>query len=367
MKELFGGVYAGKRVLVTGHTGFKGSWLTSWLSMMGARVVGYSLEASTQPSHFELLPNNIVSCIGDINDTQRVEELFQQYKPEIVFHLAAQALVRDSYADPITTYETNVMGTLRLYEACRAHNVQAIVSITSDKVYENKEWAWGYRENDSLGGHDPYSSSKGCMELLSASYRASYFSLDAYQKSHNTLLATCRAGNVIGGGDWAKDRLIPDAVVAASKSEKTVLRNPLAVRPWQHVLEPLSGYLLVGQKLLSKEKEFACTWNFGPNEQEDISVKEALQKMHFFWKKIAYEIESSKNQPHETQMLRLDSSKAHKFLQWHPVWSREKGFERTIQWYKNFYEQESVMTYFDLEEYVMNAKEQNICWAVCHG
>lgn len=366
MRELFGGVYEGKSVLVTGHTGFKGSWLVSWLSLLGAKVVGYSLASSTQPNHFELLKQDSVSCIGDINDVQGLEDVFQKYKPHIVFHLAAQALVRDSYSDPVGTYETNVMGTLRVYEACKRHGVKAIVSITSDKVYENKEQEKGYTEEDRVGGYDPYSSSKGCVEILSNSYRASYFSFKEYNKSHNTLLATCRAGNVIGGGDWAKDRLVPDAMLAASKNTTTLLRNPNAIRPWQHVLEPLSGYLLVGQKLLLGEQAFGDAWNFGPSERTAISVQEALKQMQFFWKKIEYKAEMATTQPHETQVLQLDSAKAHRLLQWQPVWSSIRGFEKTVRWYKDFYEKGSIMTYLDLEEYIMDAKAKNVCW-VRHG
>ena len=271
MKNLFSRIYKNKTVLVTGHTGFKGSWLVYWLSQMGAKVVGYSLEAPTTPNHFELLQNNsqfsilnsqLTSIIGDIRDLDKLNQVFSEYKPDIVFHLAAQPLVRLSYENPIETYETNVIGTLKVFEACRVNNVKAIVNITSDKAYENREWIWGYRENDPMGGYDPYSSSKGCADILATSYRNSYFNIKDYKKTHNTLLATCRAGNVIGGGDWAKDRLITDIMLSVSQNKKVNIRNPYATRPWEHVLEPLSGYLHIGQKLLEEKLEFGDAWNF---------------------------------------------------------------------------------------------------------
>jgi CDP-glucose 4,6-dehydratase len=250
VQNLFNGTYKDKTVLITGHTGFKGSWLSFWLTQLGAKVVGYALEAPTVPNHIELLTLDIISINGDIRDLEKLNKTFEEYKPDIVFHLAAQPIVKISYEDPIETYETNVIGALKVFEACRKTNVKAIINITSDKAYENKEWIWGYRENDPLGGYDPYSSSKGCADLLANSYRSSYFNPKEYQKSHNTLLASCRAGNVIGGGDWAQDRLMTDIMLSVSQGKKVSIRNPYATRPWQHVLEPLSGYLLVGQKLL---------------------------------------------------------------------------------------------------------------------
>ena len=277
---LFNGIYNNKTVLVTGHTGFKGSWLCFWLIQMGAKVIGYSLEPPTSPNHFELLNLDMVSVIGDIRDSNRLNAVFAQYQPEIVFHLAAQPLVRLSYKEPVETFETNVIGTLKVFEACRnTKSVRAIVNITSDKCYENKEWVWGYRENDPMGGYDPYSASKGCAELVTSSYRNSFFNVNEYGKSHNVLLASCRAGNVIGGGDWAKDRLMTDIMVAVSEGKKVVIRNPRATMPWQHVLEPLSGYLMLGQKLLEGKKEFAQAWNFGPGEQGAITVKEVVENI----------------------------------------------------------------------------------------
>ena len=247
--SLFNSIYKNRTVLVTGHTGFKGSWLVYWLNQMGANIIGYSLDSPTKLNHFELLDLDIVSINADVRDSQKLNQIFKKYKPDIVFHLAAQALVRESYSNPVLTYETNVMGTLKVLEACRNAKVKAIVNITSDKVYENREIFQGYKETDKLGGYDPYSSSKACADILAKSYRNSYFNLKLYKNTHQTLLATCRAGNVIGGGDWAKDRLISDLVICANSNKIVSIRNPNAIRPWQHVLDALSGYLSLGQKL----------------------------------------------------------------------------------------------------------------------
>ncbi|MDD2509023.1 MAG: CDP-glucose 4,6-dehydratase [Aliarcobacter skirrowii] len=365
MTSLFSGIYKDKTVLVTGHTGFKGSWLCFWLSQMGAKVIGYSLEAPTNPNHIELLKLDIISIIGDIRDLDKLNQVFSEYKPDIVFHLAAQPLVRLSYENPIETYETNVIGTLKVFEACRKNNVKAIVNITSDKAYENREWIWGYRENDPMGGYDPYSSSKGCADILASSYRNSYFNINEYKKTHNTLLATCRAGNVIGGGDWAKDRLITDIMVSVSEGKKVSIRNPKATRPWEHVLEPLSGYLHIGQKLLEEKVEFAEAWNFGPSDEGSITVEEVVQNVKKHWDKIDYEINKDPNQLHEANLLKLDCSKAHILLKWKDVWDSETTFEKTVKWYKAYYENnKEVLTQNDLESYIADAKEKNIEWAI---
>ena len=363
MQNLFSGIYKDKTVLVTGHTGFKGSWLVYWLKRMGANVIGYSLETLTTPNHISLLELDIVSVIGDIRDLDKLNNTFKIYKPDIVFHLAAQALVRLSYEDPINTYETNVMGTLKVFEACRRANVQAIVNITSDKAYENKEWVWGYRENDPMGGYDPYSSSKGCADLLANSYRNSYFNINDYQKTHNTLLASCRAGNVIGGGDWAKDRLITDIMLSVAENKKVIIRNPYATRPWQHVLEPLSGYLHVGQKLLEGKKEFAEGWNFGPSDEGSISVEEVVKYIQKYWDKIDYELNLSEDHPHEANLLKLDCSKAHIKLKWKDVWDSQKTFEIMTSSYRSYYEDNIVLTQDNLLEYINNAKGRGIEWA----
>ncbi len=363
LKELFGGVYKGKSVLVTGHTGFKGSWLAFWLREMGANVVGYSLEAPTTPNHLELLGLDIESIHGDIRDQDRLNAIFEKYTPEIVFHLAAQPLVRLSYKDPVETFETNVIGTLKVFESCRKHNVQAIVNVTSDKAYENKEWIWGYRENDPMGGYDPYSASKGCAELLTSSYRSSYFNLAEYKKKHNTLLASCRAGNVIGGGDWAQDRLMTDIMLSVSAGKKVSIRNPNATRPWQHVLEPLSGYLNIGQKLLEERGEFAEAWNFGPSDEGSITVEEVVGKVKRYWDKIEYEIRREVDQPHEANLLKLDCSKAHIRLQWDNVWDSETTFKKTVEWYKAYYQENTILTRNDLTTYVADAKLRKLEWA----
>ncbi|MHC4394849.1 MAG: CDP-glucose 4,6-dehydratase, partial [Planctomycetota bacterium] len=283
-------IYKDKKVLITGHTGFKGSWLALRLCRTGAKVVGYALGAPTSPSHYELLSPDCFSIIGDIRDGDKLEKVIEQEQPEIIFHLAAQPLVRQSYQEPAETFSTNIMGTVNLLNACRKFSaVRAIVVITSDKCYENQELERGYREDDAMGGHDPYSASKGCAEIVTSSYRRSFFPISKYGKEHTTLLASARAGNVIGGGDWAQDRLIPDIVRAASKNETVFIRNPNAIRPWQHVLEPLSGYLMLGQKLLEGNIEFAQGWNFGPSEGDELTVETMVEQLQRHWDRIVYQ------------------------------------------------------------------------------
>ena len=365
MEDLFSGVYKNKTVLVSGHTGFKGSWLCLWLQKIGATVVGYSLEAPTSPSHIDLLNLNIISIIGDIGDLDKLNNVFQQYKPDIVFHLAAQSLVRPSYKNPIETYETNVIGTLKVFEACKNANVKAIVNVTSDKAYDNKEWVWGYREIDPVGGYDLYSSSKGCVEILTSSYRNSYFNKHEYGKTHNTLLASCRAGNVIGGGDWAKDRLMTDIMLSVSQGEVVSVRSPHATRPWQHVLEPLSGYLSIGERLLEGGVEFADAWNFGPLDEKGMTVEEVVKNVKKYWSKIDYKIKMDVNQPHEANFLKLDCSKACMELNWNSVWDNDVTFEKTISWYKEFYEKQGkIQTIQNLEDYVLDAKDKKIEWTI---
>lgn len=363
MKSLFSSIYQNKTILITGHTGFKGSWLTYWLKQMGANVIGYSLEAPTEPNHISMLDLDIISIIGDIKDLNTLSQTCSNYSPDIVFHLAAQSLVRQSYDDPIDTYETNVIGTLNVFEACRKENVKSIVNITSDKAYENKEWIWGYRENDPMGGYDPYSSSKGCSEILTNSYRNSFFNLNDYKKTHNTLLASCRAGNVIGGGDWAKDRLLTDIILSASQNKTISIRNPHATRPWQHVLEPLGGYLQLGQKLLEEKAEFSEGWNFGPSDEGNISVEEVVKNIKKHWDKISYNFNQVPVQLHEANLLKLDCSKAYIKLNWKNVWDSNTTFEKTIKWYKAYYENNQVLTKDDLVNYVADAKLKNIEWA----
>lgn len=350
---MFGGIYQGKRVLLTGHTGFKGSWLACWLQRLGAEVCGYALPAPTEPSHWNLLKLNIRSELADIRDFQTLEKVFREFQPEMVFHLAAQPLVRASYRDPVETYSTNVMGTLNVFEACRkTESVRAVINVTSDKCYENRERAQGYREDDAMGGYDPYSSSKGCSELLTASCRNSYFNNTAFGKKHQTLLASCRAGNVIGGGDWAEDRLIPDIMRAAAAGKPVEIRNPNATRPWQHVLEPLGGYLLVGQRLREGKPECATGWNFGPAEDADLSVREVAERMKRHWNRIDYRLAQTADAPHEAHLLKLDCTKAHEQLGWHPVWNSVTTFERTVGWYREFYENGTPATGSDLTVYM---------------
>ncbi|MGZ4055124.1 MAG: CDP-glucose 4,6-dehydratase [Bacteroidia bacterium] len=364
IKKLFGGIYEGKKVLVTGHTGFKGSWLVQWLELLGADVFGYSLVSSSTPNHFSLLNLEMKTKEGDIRDLEKFSAFINQVQPDIVFHLAAQALVRASYANPLETFSTNVMGTLNVYEACRKTNsVVAIVNVTSDKCYENKEWMWGYRENDSMGGFDPYSASKGCSELLTSSYRNSFFNLQEYKKSHNVLISSVRAGNVVGGGDWAIDRLIPDIIKAASENTSVNIRNPKATRPWQHVLEPLSGYLTVGWKLLEEEKEFANGWNFGPDMNSNLSVEEVINISKNYWENVHAIYSTNLNDHHEANLLMLDCSKANKLLKWKPVWGIEDTIEKTIEWYKHFYYMNEIKTKSNLFEYINNAKKMKLIWA----
>lgn len=319
-----------KRVFITGHTGFKGSWLSIWLSQMGAIVKGFALAPNTSPSLFELtqLENYISSEIGDIRNLEVLRISMLEFDPEILIHMAAQPLVRLSYEHPVDTYMTNVMGTVNVLEAARlCKNLKSIVSVTTDKCYENKEWYWGYRENEAMGGHDPYSSSKGCAELVTTAYRKSFFFEEG-----TPALASARAGNVIGGGDWAADRLIPDVLKAFNQKVAVTIRNPLATRPWQHVLEPLSGYLILAEDLFLKGKDYAGPWNFGPNDDDCKSVEWILDKMVEYWEgKVEWKLDNEPN-PHEARFLKLDCSKAKNLLRWEPKWSIEDALRRIHDW-----------------------------------
>jgi len=358
----FKNVYSGKKVLITGHTGFKGSWLTLWLSKLGADILGYSLEPPTSPNLFTILnlDKKIKHVIGDIRDEQKLLKVFQDFNPDIVFHLAAQPLVRFSYREPKLTYETNIMGTVNLYEAARkTESVRAIVTITSDKCYENKEWIYGYRENDPMGGYDPYSSSKGCAELITSAYRNSFF------EKNGVAIATVRAGNVIGGGDWAEDRLVPDCVRFLSAGKDIVIRNPNAIRPWQHVLEPLSGYLWLGALMLSDKDKYNCAWNFGPNDNDVLTVGEVVELVIKYWGNGNYLVDSSK-QPHEAKILKLDAGKAHLLLNWMPAYNVYEAINKSIDWYKAYYDGNVDMesyTIGQIEEYVGIAKNKKIKWS----
>jgi len=323
----FGGVYRGRRVLVTGHTGFKGSWLTLWLKALGAEVTGLALDPDTAPAHWDLLGLDIDDRRGDIGDAASVARLMQERAPEVVFHLAAQPLVRRSYRDPLLTWSTNVMGTANVLEACRhCPSVRAVVVVTTDKCYENREWEWGYRENDRLGGRDPYSASKAAVELVASSYRAAFFA------SAGPLVATARAGNVIGGGDWSEDRLVPDAVRALAAARVLEVRSPGATRPWQHVLEPLSGYLALAQRLLEGRREFAEAWNFGPGAEGNLTVCELLTAFQAKWPALEWRATAG-DEPHEGRLLQLESTKAQRRLAWRPVWTIREAVAATAEWY----------------------------------
>jgi CDP-glucose 4,6-dehydratase len=354
---LFKNIYRGKRVLVTGHTGFKGSWLSLWLKELGANVVGVSLTPDTSLSHWDLLKLNVADHRIDIRNSNSLSQVFVDSQPEIVFHLAAQPLVRRSYLEPLLTWSTNVIGTANVLEACRQTNsVRAVITVTTDKCYENQEWLWGYRENDRLGGHDPYSASKAAAELVAASYRNAYFKNDS-----KPLLATARSGNVIGGGDWSKDRLIPDLVHAIESKKSIEIRSPESTRPWQHVLESLSGYLLLGQNLLLGQTLFAEPWNFGPEPNGNCTVAEVLNKFNHFWTTMEWHRTHSP-QPHEANLLYLDCTKARKLLNWQPVWDLDKTIEKTANWYSAWIESKEVISRQQLTDYISAAKVSHVNW-----
>ena len=325
--------WAGKRVLVTGHTGFKGSWLALWLSSMGARVSGYALPPPTTPSLWQGVEGHagIASTIADVRDPAALQRAFESFRPEVVFHLAAQSLVHASYEDPVGTYATNVMGTVHVLDTVRrTPGIRALVNVTSDKCYENRENNQAFRETDPMGGRDPYSNSKGCAELVTAAYRASFFDI----AKGAAAIASARAGNVIGGGDWAADRIVPDIVRAVGRGEPVRVRNPHAIRPWQHVLEPLSGYLLLAERLCEKPAEFASAWNFGPSDADAVSVEHIVTAVARLWGPPAGWASDGSAHPHEAGFLKLDSSKAHAGLGWKPRLGLETALNWTVQWYK---------------------------------
>jgi CDP-glucose 4,6-dehydratase len=323
--------WLGKSVLVTGHTGFKGSWLALWLHDLGARVAGYALPPPSSPSLHDLarMADLVDGVEGDVRDLDRLREVFAARKPEIVFHLAAQSLVRPSYEEPVATFDTNVMGAINVLEACRyARSVRAVVMVTSDKCYENREWHWAYREDDALGGHDPYSASKACAELVTASYRR------AFLNDHGPRVASVRAGNVIGGGDWARDRLVPDLVTALAAKRPAIIRNPASIRPWQHVAEPLGGYLLVAQRLYEGSSDAASAWNFGPHPESVQPVSVIADRVCELWGDGATWRRDESQQPHEARTLTLDSAKARAALGWRPRLGHDVTLEWTVDWYK---------------------------------
>ncbi len=347
--------WRGKRVFLTGHTGFKGSWLSLWLQSLGVQLIGYSLPPPTSPSLFDIVnvSHRMTSLFGDIRDLVKLKAAFEYHKPEIVIHMAAQPLVRYSYQNPVETYSTNVMGTVNLLEAVRSTpGVKAVVNITTDKCYENQEWVWGYRENEPMGGFDPYSNSKGCAELVSSAYRSSFFNADKY-KIHGVALATVRAGNVIGGGDWAQDRLIPDILSAFGQGREVNIRNPNSIRPWQHVMEPLRGYLDLAEKLYVYGPDFSEAWNFGPSDEDVKSVGWIVEQMANLWGGNAKWSVDTGDHPHEANYLKLDISKVRKRLDWHPKLRLNDALELIIQWAKAFQDGSDMrqITLAQLDEY----------------
>ncbi|MEK7812563.1 MAG: CDP-glucose 4,6-dehydratase [Candidatus Desantisbacteria bacterium] len=367
MDKLFHGIFKEKVILVTGHTGFKGSWLSLWLKELGARVIGYSLPPPTTPSLFETtkLNEHITSIIGNILDYEHLLSVFEKYQPEIVFHLAAQPLVRLSYEESLLTYETNVMGTINILESIKKCNsVRAGVIITSDKCYENKEWEYAYRENDPLGGYDPYSSSKACAEIVTAAYRNSFFNPEKHNE-HKVSIASVRAGNVIGGGDWGLDRIVPDIVRAIGADKPVILRNPQAIRPWQYVLEPLSGYLWLASLMLKNAKKYSSAWNFGPEHQGHVPVQQLVEKIIARWKKGAWQPANNQIQPHEANYLSLDCTKSNNILQWYPVYNLDETMDETVRWYQGYYENNPDMYSFTMNHifsYVEKAKKCDLVW-----
>lgn len=359
---LFGGAYAGRRVLVTGHTGFKGSWLALWLQALGAQVHGMALAPGTSPNHWDLLGLGLPEHRHDIRDAAAVRAAVAAVQPELVFHLAAQPLVRRSYADPLETWSTNVMGTAHVLEACRhTPGVRAVLVVTTDKCYENQEWPWGYRERDALGGHDPYSASKAATELAVASWRSAFG-----QTPGAPLLATARAGNVIGGGDWSTDRLVPDLVRALAAGQPLVVRSPQATRPWQHVLESLSGYLLLGRQLLAGQAEAARAFNFGPGSEGNRCVADVLRGLQSAWPALRWAADANAGQPagpHEATLLQLDSSLARCRLGWQPVWGFDETLRRTADWYRAHQAGGQPISATQLHAYVAAAQHAGIAWA----
>jgi CDP-glucose 4,6-dehydratase len=370
---LFENIYRDKVVLVTGHTGFKGAWLSIWLRRLGASVVGYSLKPPTHPSLFESsgLTNHLKDIRGDIRDTEKLTGVIRETGPAFIFHLAAAPLLLESYENPIETFDVNVMGTLSLLEAVRKSGWHyAIVAVSTDKCYKNREWAYGYRENDPLGGHDPYSASKAAMEIALESFRESYFASSSHAPNCGVRLASARAGNVVGGGDWAPNRIVPDAIRALHSKKALVVRSPDAIRPWQHVLEPLSGYLALGSALSRDGGEgFATSWNFGPDTSQMFRVADLVDTLIPVWGSGNWITNSSPNRHYEAMMLRLSIDKASLQLGWRPVWSFEETVRRTVNWYSSYLAvpDDQTATYdlcmADISAYEAAAYKKDIAWA----
>jgi CDP-glucose 4,6-dehydratase len=362
LKRSFGGSFDGRRVLVTGHTGFKGSWLSLWLQVLGAEVAGLALDPEPGNPHWDLLGLDLVlDSRVDLRDARAVANAVASFKPEIVFHLAAQPLVRRGYREPAVTFDTNVAGLVNVFEAVRAcASVRVVVNATTDKVYAIREGAPRYREGDTLGGHDPYSASKACAELVSDCYRASYFDLDD-GRGACVRLATARAGNVIGGGDWAEDRLVPDLVRAAATGTPLQVRNPRATRPWQHVLEPLAGYLCLASAMLHGDIAGGA-WNFGPAQASTLSVGDVVSRFQDGWPQLRVAADAGPH-PHEAVDLALDCGKAMASLGWRPVWGIDETLDHTLAWYRQFLDDGSIRSHADLADYVAAAREAKVAWA----
>ena len=358
IEDHFGGVFAGRRVLVTGHNGFKGSWLSLWLSQLGAKVIGFSLKDYQNSEHWDSIksPLNITEEHGDVRSFDRVLDVIHKHQPEILFHLAAQSLVRDSYDDPLGTIQTNVMGTANVLESVRiVGGLQAAVIVTTDKVYANQEWNWPYRESDRLSGHDPYSSSKVCTEEVVNTYKKSFFD------NGGPAVATARAGNVIGGGDWSKDRLVPDIIRVIKEQKGLQIRNPEAVRPWQHVLDSISGYLLLGQTLLEGNRNMATSWNFGPDHRSCVDVRTVLHAFAEVLSMSDITFVAKDETKHESQLLSLDTSKARRLLKWIPIWELDEAIHYTASWYLSALSN-SINTHSDLRSYIDKAQAMGVKW-----
>jgi CDP-glucose 4,6-dehydratase len=363
MTEAFGGFYRGRRVFITGHTGFKGSWLSLWLLGLGAQVAGYSLRPPTDPSLFDVLglANAMRSIKGDIRDGDRLGGELRAFKPEVVFHLAAQPLVRRSYAKPVETYETNVLGTVQLLEAARSEpGIRSIVCVTSDKCYENRESLDGYREDDRLGGRDPYSSSKACAEIVVAAYRRSFF------PAGSAVISTARAGNVLGGGDWAEDRLIPDCMRGLSAGREILVRNTSALRPWQYILEPLAGYLWLAASSEHDPGRFGDSWNFGPPDEAIVPVERIVALCVEAWGSGRVKVAAIKNAVHEASLLKLDASKAGRWLGWRGIVPIETAVSWTVNWYRRYYRDHQGMREFSesqIDGYLREARARGMAWS----
>ena len=352
-----------RKVLVTGHTGFVGGWLSTWLIEMGTQLIGYALEPHTEPSYFALtrLNERMRSEIGDVRNYELLSRILQDAAPEVVFHLAAQPIVRRSYRDPLQTFAINIMGTVNLLEAVRhCPSVRAVVVITSDKCYENREWLWAYREDEPMGGRDPYSASKGCAELVAAAYRRSFFE----ETDSTPAIATVRAGNILGGGDWAEDRIVPDAMRALHKGDDLIVRNPTAVRPWQHVLEPVSGYLMLAERLHQQDRQWTGAWNFGPFEDDIVTVAELAESIVKQWGSGKWVSVPVDRAPHEARYLTLDSSKARQLLGWRPRLRLEEAITMAVEWYRAAVSEPSSHIYdlscLQVQQYETRASRQHL-------